>query len=199
MIHPNGPPVGIIASKTSLGCEFSISRIICPNNPSWFITPDNQFKVESVVWLKGNSEWPLWANRVWGVGKEYIMFDVSDTRDSVPMKIIRIIAPFSPFYLLPLFQCLLFWHFHGFLKTRAYHSSSSGFSLEILSRHIFCSLSSFRSLGVPSPSPQLTRLKSLIIVSHKYLAISSWPVAQKKLPSASPQNMNIMYLWWASA
>jgi hypothetical protein len=76
--------------------------------------------VESLVWLKGNSELSLWVNRVCGVGKDYIMFNVSDTRESVSSKtkITQIIASFSPFYSLLFFQCLLFQHFYGFLKTR---------------------------------------------------------------------------------
>jgi hypothetical protein len=34
MIHSNGPLVGIIPSKTSLGHKFKISGIICPSNAS---------------------------------------------------------------------------------------------------------------------------------------------------------------------
>jgi hypothetical protein len=120
MSHSNGPPAGVISSKTSLGREFRISGIFCPSNPSWFVTPDNQFEVESLVRLKGHSELPLWINRICGVGKDYVMFDVFDTRESVSSgdKITRLIAPFSPFYSLPFFQRLLFRHFHGLLKNR---------------------------------------------------------------------------------
>ena len=118
MNHSNGPLVGVIPSKTSLGRKFKISGIICPSNPSWFVTPDNQFEVESLVWLKGNPELSLWVNRICGVGKDYVMFDVLDTCESVSSKnkITQIIVPFSPFYSLPFFQCFLYWHFHGFLK-----------------------------------------------------------------------------------
>jgi hypothetical protein len=106
MVHSNGPPAGIIPSKTSLGHEFKISGIFRPSNPSWFVTPDNQFEVESLVRLKGYSELLLWVNRICGVGKDYVMFDVLDTCELVSSgdKITRIIAPFSPFYSLPFFQ-----------------------------------------------------------------------------------------------
>jgi hypothetical protein len=48
------------------------------------------------------------------------MFNIVDTRESVSSKnkITRIITPFFPFYTLPFFQCFLYRHFHGFLKTR---------------------------------------------------------------------------------
>jgi hypothetical protein len=120
MVHSNGPPAGVILSKTSLGREFKISGIFYPSNPSGFVTPDNQFEVESLVWLKGHSELLLWVNMICGMGKDYVMFDVLDTRELVSSgdKITRIIMPFSPFYSLPFFQCLLFRHFHGFLKNR---------------------------------------------------------------------------------
>jgi hypothetical protein len=108
MIHSNGPLVGIIPSKTSLGHEFSIGGIICPSNPSWIVTPDHKFEVESLVWLKGNPELSLWVNRVCGVGKDYVMFDVSDTHKSVSSKtkITWIIAILSLLFtlILPMFS-----------------------------------------------------------------------------------------------
>jgi hypothetical protein len=105
MIHSNGPPVGIIQSKTSLGREFKISGIICPSNPSWFVTPDNQFEVELLVCSKGNPVLSLWVNRICGMGKDYIMFDILDTHKLVSSKdkITRITAPYSPFYSHPFF------------------------------------------------------------------------------------------------
>jgi hypothetical protein len=120
MCHSNGPPAGVISSKTSLRREFRISGIFCPSNPSWFVTPDNEFEVESLVRLKGHSELSLWINGICGVGKDYVMFNVFDTRELVSSgdNITRLIVPFSPFYSLPFFQRLLFRHFHGFLKNR---------------------------------------------------------------------------------
>jgi hypothetical protein len=106
--------------KLRSDASLQISGIICPSNPSWFVTPDNQFEVESLVWLKGNPELSLWVNRICGVGKDYVMFNVLATRESVSSKnrITRIIVPFSPFYSLPFFQHYLYRHFHGFLKTQ---------------------------------------------------------------------------------
>jgi hypothetical protein len=97
MVHSNGPPAGVIPSKTLLRCEFRISGIFCLSNPSWFVTPDNQFEVESLVWLKGHSELSLWVNRICGVGKDYVMFDVLDTHELVSSgdKITQLIAGLS--------------------------------------------------------------------------------------------------------
>src|SRR5882762_1781987 len=107
MIHSNGPLVGIILSKNSLGCKFSISRIICPSNHSWIVTPDHKFKVESLVWLKGNPELSLWVNRVCGVGSSLTSLILTSWYHP-KQKLLRLSCHSLPFYSLLFFQCFLF-------------------------------------------------------------------------------------------